>query len=129
MVAIDLGGEAAAYPFSELSNVRVVNDTVGGEPVVVFWTPDTASALGVSSIADAVGTGVAYGRLVAGRKLNFAFVYGVFRDRETGTTWNVAGKATAGELAGSALTPVKHANHFWFAWAAFKRETRIYRAG
>ncbi len=130
VVAVDLGSEAAAYPFSELRKVRVVNDTVGGEPVVVFWTPETASALGASKIAEAeaVGTGVAYSRLVAGRELDFAFVDGVFRDRETGTTWNVAGKATAGELVGSSLAPVIHANHFWFAWAAFKPETRIYRA-
>ncbi|HEY85741.1 MAG TPA: DUF3179 domain-containing protein, partial [Chloroflexi bacterium] len=31
-----------------------------------------------------------------------------------------------GELAGQKLTPVLHANHFWFAWAAFAPETRAY---
>ncbi|MEE9198741.1 MAG: DUF3179 domain-containing (seleno)protein, partial [Dehalococcoidia bacterium] len=46
----------------------------------------------------------------------------------TGTTWNILGQAVGGEMAGKTLEPVLHANHFWFAWAAFKPETRIWRA-
>jgi hypothetical protein len=35
------------------------------------------------------------------------------------------GLAIAGELAGTKLEPVVHANHFWFAWAVFKPATQI----
>jgi thiol-disulfide isomerase/thioredoxin len=34
----------------------------------------------------------------------------------------------SGPAAGSVLTPVVSINHFWFSWAAFKPETRVYRA-
>ena len=40
-------------------------------------------------------------------------------DEETGSTWSVTGRATAGPLAGTQLTPIVHGDHFWFAWAAF----------
>ena len=47
-------------------------------------------------------------------------------DSQTGSVWNIHGVATDGELAGTQLEPIIHANHFWFAWAAFKPETIIY---
>ena len=130
VVAVEVGDESAAYPFSELSSLRVVNDEVGGEKIVVFWTPETASALGSSAIADAaaVGSGVAYGRVIDGRELTFAVKDDAFTDRETGSTWDVTGRALTGELAGKELPPLVHANHFWFAWAAFRPATRVFTA-
>ncbi len=127
VVAIDLGGEAAAYAFTHLQSVGVVNDVVGSVPVVVFWSPETASALDARSIAEgkAVGSGVAFGREVAGRTLTFEPGDGAFTDRETGSTWSIAGEAVAGALEGIQLPPVVHANHLWFAWAAFYPETRL----
>ena len=75
VVALEINGEAVAYPFTELSEQRVVNDEVGGEKIVVLWTPNTVSALDKTSIADsgAVGSGVAYGRVVDGRELTLSF--------------------------------------------------------
>ena len=32
----------------------------------------------------------------------------------------------SGELKGQILAPIVSGNHFWFAWAAFKPETRIW---
>jgi hypothetical protein len=48
-----------------------------------------------------------------------------FRDIETGSIWNVLGFATAGPLVGRRLNPINHGNHFWFAWAVFKPETKV----
>ena len=127
IVALEINGEAVAYPFIELRQRRVINDEVGGEKIVVLWTPNTASALDKTSIADsgAVGSGVAFGRVVDGRELTFAVQDDAFKDQETGSTWDVTGRALAGELAGAELPPLVHANHFWFAWAAFKPTTRL----
>ncbi|HSH22163.1 MAG TPA: DUF3179 domain-containing (seleno)protein, partial [Candidatus Caenarcaniphilales bacterium] len=50
-------------------------------------------------------------------------------DRETGSTWSITGVATAGTLAGSRLESVPHGDHFWFAWAAFRPDTRIWSSG
>ena len=48
-----------------------------------------------------------------------------FVDRETGTRWNIFGRGVAGPQAGKQLIPVIHANHFWFAWAAFRPDTKV----
>ena len=37
------------------------------------------------------------------------------------------GRAVSGELEGSQLTLVVKVDHFWFSWAAFKPETRVYQ--
>jgi len=39
----------------------------------------------------------------------------------------VLGRALSGPLAGVRLEQRVAANHFWFAWAIFKPQTRIYR--
>ncbi len=128
VVAVHNDAESVAYPFESLGEVRVVNDRVGSDSIVVLWTPDTASALGESQIgsAGAVGSGVAFGRTVDGRELTFEFRDGEFLDVETGSTWSISGRATAGPLAGEQLPDFVHANHFWFAWAAFRPDTRIW---
>ena len=129
VVTVDMEGEAAAYPFLELENVLVVTDTVGGAPIAVFFAKGTVSGLDSNIIAFSrdVGAGVVYSRVVDGRELTFVSRGEEFVDNETGTTWSFLGQAIDGPLAGKNLEPVLHANHFWFAWAAFKPETRIWR--
>ncbi|HSH79934.1 MAG TPA: DUF3179 domain-containing protein, partial [Herpetosiphonaceae bacterium] len=127
VVTVSLGGEDVAVPFSTLAARRVIHETVGGQPVIVFWQEGTASALDQSEIAgsrDVGATGV-YKPEVDGRHLTFAWEDGAFVDRETGSRWSMLGQATAGPLQGKQLMPVVHANHFWFAWAAFKPATRV----
>ena len=45
VLALDIGGETAAFPFSALSELVVIEAEVGGEPVVAFWQPGQVSAL------------------------------------------------------------------------------------
>jgi hypothetical protein len=128
VLTVDLNGEAVAYPYDILSEVKVVNDKVGGEDVVIFWTEGTASALDTSNIPEGreVGSAVAYLRSLDNQFLDFDFIDGKILDKQTGSEWNIFGQAVAGELQGKQLTPVVSINHFWFSWAAFKPETRIY---
>ncbi len=37
VAAVELDGEDVAYPFTVLATQRVVADTLGGRPVVVFF--------------------------------------------------------------------------------------------
>jgi Protein of unknown function (DUF3179) len=39
ILTVDLGGEAVAYPYDTLATIGTVNDTVGGQPIVVLWGP------------------------------------------------------------------------------------------
>ena len=128
VVSIDAPAEAVAYPLEALEAAGVVNDTVGDRPVTLFWQAGTASALDAASIAAGrdVGAVGVFERALDGQTLTFRSSAGTFIDEETGSTWNVLGTATAGPLAGEQLTKVVHDNTLWFAWAAFKPDTRIY---
>jgi hypothetical protein len=128
VVAIDLNGESAAFPFSSLRDSRVANDEVGDVPVAVFWVQGTSSPLDARQISRGrdVGSTAVFDRRLDGRVLTFkAAEVGLFTDRETGSQWDILGRAVAGPLAGKQLEPVVHGNHFWFAWGVFKPETRV----
>lgn len=129
VLTLDLNGQAIAYPYQVLEEIHVVNDTVAGTPVAVFWDTGTASALDAGSVAGGrdVGTAVAFSREVQGDTLTFRFQDGSIMDEHTGSEWNVLGQGIAGPLAGAQLEPVVSINHFWFSWAAFRPETRIFK--
>lgn len=128
-VSLEESGVAVAYPYAVLEEARVVNDSPGGRDLVVFFTPGTASALGARVIAEAADIGATgvFDPLLDGRKLTFRFDGEQIVDEETGSAWNILGRATAGPLAGKGLRPIVHGDHFWFSWAAFKPETIIYQ--
>ena len=88
--------------------------------------PRTALDDAIISEARDVGTSGVFRPEAAGRALTFRLDGDDIVDNETGTRWNVLGKALSGPLAGEELEPVVHADHFWFAWAAFKPDTRIF---
>lgn len=126
---VDLGAEAVAYPYDVLQEVHVVNDSVAGEKIVLFWAPGTASALDAGTVAAGqdVGATNAFSRQVDGETLTFTYDGSNIVDDQTGSEWNLLGQAVNGPLAGTQLDPVVGINHFWFSWAAFKPETRIYQ--
>jgi len=89
VVGVTIDDQTKAYPFRTLVSTPVVNDEVGGEPIVVFWGGDTADALDASLIskAAAVGPGVAYLRRVGGQVLTFTSnADGTFTDQQTGSS-------------------------------------------
>ena len=55
------------------------------------------------------------------------FADGVFRDRQTGSSWDMTGVATNGPLAGRRLARVRSDVQFWFAVAAFRPNVQIVR--
>jgi hypothetical protein len=73
-----------------------------------------------------VGSSGVFDRRLNGRVLKFeAGEAGRFRDRVTGSDFDLLGRARSGPLRGSQLRPIPHGNHFWFAWGVFKPGTRI----
>jgi hypothetical protein len=129
VLTVDLSNESVAYPYEALRERKVLNDTAGGEAIVVFWAEGTASALDTRAIPEGrdVGAAVAYSRLLDGQTLTFKVAGEKILDEQTGSEWNILGQALAGELQGKRLTSIVSINHFWFSWAAFKPETRVYQ--
>lgn len=129
VVGLRAGGESVAVVLDGLLRRRVIHLAFGGRPVVVWAKPGTASSLDGGRVADGrdVGATGAFEAVLEGRELRFEPAGEGFRDRETGSEWDVLGRAAAGPLAGRALVPVGHVDTFWFAWAAFQPETRLVR--
>ncbi|MGH2541717.1 MAG: DUF3179 domain-containing (seleno)protein, partial [Ardenticatenaceae bacterium] len=128
VVGITIGEEAVAYPFSTFPGVGALNDEVGGQPVAIFYAPETLSALnsGVIRESETVGSAVAYDPVVDGRRLTFEARDGQIFDQETNSQWDIAGRALSGPLAGTQLEVIPHANHFWFAFQAFYPDAQVW---
>ena len=132
VVTVGEGADAIAFAWSDLAETGIAMDTVDGQPIVVLWQPGTASALDEALIDESadIGSVGVYRPEADGRALTFSRPEGTngpIVDGETGSTWSVTGRATDGPLSGSQLEPVVHGNHFWFAWAAFSPDTRIWQ--
>jgi hypothetical protein len=133
VLGVAVGDDRVAFPYSELrdravGDWAVVEEEVGGRPVVVLWEQGAVSALDAPVIADsqAVGAVGAFLPRVDGRRLTLeARADGVF-DLETGTRWNVLGRAVDGPLTGTELEPLVATDSYWFDWAAFFPSTRVF---
>lgn len=99
VLAVEIGGEAKAYPLQILTWHEIVNDEIGGVPVSVTYCP-------------LCNTGIAFERpTIDGVLLDFGTsgkLYNsnlVMYDRQTETYWAQAtGQAIVGELTGEQLT-------------------------
>ncbi|MGH2801353.1 MAG: DUF3179 domain-containing protein, partial [Thermoleophilaceae bacterium] len=120
---------AVVYPFSRLRDEVPINDEIDGRPLVVLFDPDVASALDSSLISEGrkVGAAAVFERSSNARTLEFESGPdpGSFRDTQTGSTWDMRGRATAGPLAGRRLDQIPHDDQFWFALAAFFEDAEI----
>lgn len=142
------GKAAKAYPLARIANDRLVVDEVAGEPLVVFWEPSTKTAVAYKPIAhqprkfhaprpdktgvspldlgDPLPAGAA---AVPARKLTLELADksagAPYLDRETGSRWDITGRAISGELKGWTLTWLESTQVKWFAWAAEYPETAI----
>jgi len=129
VVTVTVGDVDAAFPFSTLTEEKVVNYNVGGRDLVVFFKPGTRSALDelLIGMSEEIGATGLFDAELDGRKLTFRADGEDFIDNETGSSWNILGKAIQGPSTGKRLTPIVHTNSFWFAVAAFKPDTQIYQ--
>lgn len=99
VLAVEIDGDARAYPLQIMTWHEIVNDEVGGVPVAVTYCP-------------LCNTGIAFERpTIDGELLDFGTsgkLYNsnlVMYDRQTETYWAQAtGQAIVGELAGEQLT-------------------------
>ena len=128
VLGVARNGKVRVYPFATLAAERVVNDEVGGEPIAVFTADGMLSALDAEVIRDSrrIPAAAAYSRVLGSRRLTFEIRGELISDRETGSAWDIFGRALAGPLKGERLKPVDGGVHFAFAWLAFNPASEIY---
>lgn len=120
VLGLRLADVARAYPFTDLSRERLVNDVIGGQPVLIWFDPDTS-------------TGGAFLRTVDEETLTFSH----FPDRpmklideQTGSEWSaLTGQATTGPLTGKQLAPLVVTPAFAFGWFGYFPDSDVYKGG
>ncbi len=97
-ILVQVGGEARAYPIQVLIWHKIVNDTLGGLPMLVSFCP-------------LCNTAIAFERTFEGRVLDFGttgrlrYSNLIMYDRQTESWWQQAtGEAIVGESTGGQLT-------------------------
>lgn len=112
VLAVKVRDEARAYPVTELGRAAIM-DTLADQAIVVSTDLDSQA-------------GAAYQPEVGGQSLTFEIRDGQFTDRETGSSWDLAGRAISGPLQGSRLPELPSRTSFWFAIIAAEPEITVY---
>ncbi|MDE2149099.1 MAG: DUF3179 domain-containing protein [Gammaproteobacteria bacterium] len=118
VVGVEINADSCGYPLELVRQHPVLNDVVGGKPIVLLYDNEH----------DVVGV---FSRRLDSATLTFEpwndpGAPTLVRDQETGGLWAVTGKGVEGSAHGKTLEPIPHFNKlFWFSWALFKPGTRI----
>lgn len=111
VLAVEIDGDARAYPYQIMTWHEIVNDTVGGIPVAITYCPLCNSGVGFDRrVGDKVLDFGTSGRLYASNLVMY--------DRQTESLWpQLTGQAAVGVMTGMQLefVPV-----FPLGWAAFR---------
>ncbi|HET6883483.1 MAG TPA: DUF3179 domain-containing (seleno)protein, partial [Pirellulales bacterium] len=122
VIGLALDGRSKAWPLAALEAAGGVSeDELAGQKLLVLWyAPTQTAAIYSPEIEDAdPGTKLT---LVRDGTDKLA----PFRDRQTGSSWGVEGRAIDGPYKGKTLRWLPAVQCRWFAWAAEYPETELH---
>jgi len=127
VVALQGDSESVTVVRSAIEKAGTLEVTVDTQPVVMLFAKGQASALedGLVSGGHDIGTIAVFDPVVDDEGLTFRRQGDEFVDEQTGSTWDIFGRATAGRLAGQQLAARPFLDTFWLSWVAFAPDTRI----
>lgn len=119
VIGVSIGHESHAYPIKLMNYHEVIDDVVGGIPIVVSWCP-------------LCGTAIAYERTVDGEVLTFrtsGYLYRnnkVMFDVQTASLWpQILGEAINGTYHGTRLRLVTTARMAYRDWVTLQPDTKV----
>ncbi len=116
MLGVIVVGQSKAYPIETILRTKLIQDRVGGIPLLVLVGPDQASI-----------------RVFEGNLENepLTFARGAadqgMSDVETGSIWNFQGCAVNGKLAGRCLVEIDSHKDYWFDWMNHHPGSAVFR--
>ncbi len=123
LVVLTRNGIERGYPFRILTHHEIVNDTVGGDPIVITYCP-------------LCGSGIAYERTIDCEPVEFGTSGLLFNsnlvmyDRRTRSLWmQIGGQAVFGSMSGQRLTPVAVDVVRWGEWSPHHPDAEILDRG
>jgi hypothetical protein len=119
------GKQTRAYPLDALAKAGILREKVGAEDWIVLWNDATRTAAAYLPIASPAKADSGMPRTLT-LMLNRSGSAAPFTDRETGSHWDIAGRAVAGELKGWTLTWLDGTQVRWRAWVAEYPATSVH---
>jgi uncharacterized protein DUF3179 len=114
VVGLDNEGQYKAYILHQIESSKIINDKVGNKSIVLFSLyPRMVRA---------------YVPIIHEQTLDFQYNASANKitDKQTGSEWNFDGLAVNGQMKGKQLMRIPFDEGFWFSWAAFHPQTKIY---
>lgn len=106
LIGITLNGKARAYDWNRLRRERVINDELGGQPLVLALADDAASFVAFERPNARVKFSLSGNRLIA-----------------DGESYDLSGRGDSGS---GSLKPLFASQEFWHSWRTFHPATDIY---
>ncbi len=125
VLGVTEGTNARAYPQEVLAKSGLLREEVEGQPRVILWHGPTQTAAAYRPLASPPKKDSGQPRPVT-LEVDAKVPTAPFIDKETGSRWDIAGRAVEGELKGWTLTWLEGTQVKWFAWAAEYPESSIY---
>lgn len=117
VLGIPIGTAGFAFPFGaldEMGPAAAIPLSFPGGSLVVFWDRGRQAAMAFSTV-------------LGSDRLSFTVEDDRVIDLETGSVWNVEGRAVEGPLAGQSIPPVADAFvAYWFAWPLFYPDIELW---
>ncbi len=119
VLGLFINGEAKAYPIKIMNWHEIVNDSVGGKPVMVSYCP-------------LCGTGMAFDPMISGKKHIFGVSGLLYKsdvlmyDHETESLWSqIKQEAVTGAMTGTRLKMLTLSHTTWEGWKKKHPETKV----
>ena len=127
VLGVTANGQARAYPLAAVEKAGLIAERVGGADWLILWQPATRTAAAYLPLAAPPPK-----QADKSRSLTFQIDRknpdAPFVDKQTGSRWDIAGRAVEGELKGWTLTWLDGTQAKWFAWSAEYPKTSLYGA-
>ncbi len=117
IIGVHSAEDAVAVPVSVLEKRELIEVELAGAPLLIFYSRAEQTAAVFRATLDR-------------RRLSFRVrkqgKQTFLQDAETGSQWlPLEGRAVEGTLQGTRLEPVPYVRSYWYAWSAYRPQTRL----
>jgi hypothetical protein len=116
IIGLTVGDASRAFPLDALDRAKVINEQIGGRPILVVHQPKSETTTAFVARAN--------GKALTFEAANAAATE--LADRETRSRWDAYGTCVAGPLKGTRLESLILEPEYWFACSEFHPKTTIY---
>jgi hypothetical protein len=122
MLGVVWNGAARAYVFDRILQEKLIQDWIGGAPVIVAVGPDNKSVrVFEARINGHEGVPEFY------RATDSTSAGAMLIDSVTGSGWTFQGCALTGPAAGQCLLAIPAIKDYWFDWNLYHPDTTVHR--